>query len=424
MALMKGCLVLMAICGLCSCANMNSQVAEEAFAKTLQIENYLHEEAFASQELPISLDSNDLLTLPQTTKRYLDQYVIGLKTERERYEALRAWVFDRFSDYQYDASETLTISNLINDRKINCLSFSNLFVAAARYVGVPAQVQLVYAPPYWDVASGVWVVNQHVNVYGDIHLEKNDRTVISDSTWYFNRNHIYYTYPSEKLSTKPQSTQRYIADLNRAVVSVPFKTRDINDQQLLSLFYNNKASEAIQSKQLAKAYAYLKAALNADRSLASIWNNLGVLYQQQNHLEWAKQVYLVANQLDENAYSSKTNLANVYFALGEFEKAEELEQEIADYRDANPYYHYALGEQSFEDQELQMAAKHFQQSVELKHNEQLFYYALAKTHVMLGNNDKVAENLKSARLYAKGAEKRRYSNKLKQFEQAVAAAKH
>ncbi len=422
---MKKWVLLLLINSLCSCAIIGKQNSGPFLSalelNTLLQQKLLHDDLFFDRDLHPVIETIDLLTLPQATKNYLDRYVVGLPTEHQRYEALRQWVFDRFSGYQYDATETLSISNLVNDRKINCLSFSNLFIAAARYVDIPAQAQLVFAPPYWDAVNGAWVVNQHVNVYGDIKVEKNSPVVISDSTWHMNRNDIYYSPWNGSSVNKYRATQRYIADLNRAVVSVPFKTQAINDLQLLALFYNNKASEAIQHNQLSLAYAYIKAALKSDLLLSSVWNNLGVLYQRQNQLDLARQVYQVAIQLDDNAHSSKSNLSNVYLSLGELQKAEALEREVTAYREANPYYHYSLGEQSLAIDEYSTAADHFYKAIELKHNEQLFYYALAKTQIGLGNYHLVAENLKNARVFAKGSEKRRYSNKLKQFEQAIAA---
>ena len=50
-------------------------------------------------------------------------------------------------------------------------SFSNLFVAAARYADVPANFQLVDSPPQWDINNKTWVLAQHINVSGIVRRE-------------------------------------------------------------------------------------------------------------------------------------------------------------------------------------------------------------------------------------------------------------
>ena len=387
------------------------------------LSEYWLDDLFPLENQTADLSGSAIFELPESTKRFLDHYVLPIEAEHERFLALRQWVFEQFSRYEYDANQTVSVSELVNTRKINCLSFSAMFVAAARYVDIPADFQLVYAPPYWDLESDTWIVNQHINVYGDIKVPRSNLVVINEfHNFRFSDEYLYglgVSIPRSRGSTR----QRYIADINRAVVSIPFSTRPLNENQVKALFYNNQAVEHLNTGELTVAYHHIKLALQQDRSLSAVWNTLGVLYQRLGQLAMAEKAYLAAIDLGEDILSAQSNLAIIYRATNRAWEAEQLQTAIADHRHNNPYFHYALGEKSMQEGDPNGASSHFKQAIKLKHNEEIFYYALAKAEVKLGEYDNVEKNLKQARIYAKGEGKNKYRNKLEAFTEAVASAR-
>lgn len=371
----------------------------------------------ALAELP-SIEQPNLFELPASYRQDLDRIIASTDSEHERYKKMRAWIYRHFRDFDFDVTETYSLGQLNTNRKINCLSFSAMFVAAARYVDVPADFQLVLAPPYWDKNGDNWINNQHINVTGSVEVGED----------YINQslNNInpadYLGLPSEYLWSPRHGSQlsgalRYTADINPAVLSINSGREKISDQQVISLFYSNKSIEALLDQELPLAYVYTKHALEADPDSSIAWNNLGVLYARVDRQDLSIAAYERAIALDDNMYSAKSNLANSFRSSGQQLQAELIEQEIESFRNQNPYYHSALAEDSIAAGELDDAMEHLQEAVAYKRNEHFFYHQLAIVNQQLGDREAVIENLDRARRYARGSEKARFAGKLKALEE-------
>ncbi|PCI74807.1 MAG: hypothetical protein COB20_14420 [SAR86 cluster bacterium] len=369
------------------------------------------------EELP-SIDQANLFELPERYQQDLDRIIASTDSEYERYRKMRSWLYRHFRDYDFDVTETYSLSQLNTNRKINCLSFSVMFVAAARYVDVPADFQLVLAPPYWDKDGNNWINNQHINVTGSLELDDSylndlfDDFKLSDP-----RNMPAVVVRSYATSPFQSSSRRYTADINPAVLSINSGRKRITEQQVVSLFYSNKSIEALLDQDLPLAYVYTKQALEADPDSSIAWNNLGVLYARVGRQDSSMAAYERAIELDDNMYSAKSNLANSFRASGQQLQAESIEQEIESFRNQNPYYHSALAEGSISAGDYQDAMDHLQEAVGHKRNEHFFYHQLAIVNQQMGDREAVIENLNRARRYARGSEKARFAGKLKALEE-------
>lgn len=370
---------------------------------------------FALEEAP------DFLRLPDHYQQELDRSILPLEDKFERYRRLRRWVYRKFEDYEFDVTETYSLTELNNNRKINCLSFSALFVAAARYVDVPADFQLVFAPPYWDKQNDSWINNQHINVTGFLsNSDKLDlrKGVGAPTQSYYNVN------PGDFVTLLPNddsgnSDFRYVVDINPAIVSVRIKREIIDERHVLSLFYSNKSIEKLLQEDLGAAYQYGKAAIEAYPESALAWNNLGVLYNRVDQPDLATRAFERAIELDSGALSAKSNLARLYSDKGMPEQAAMLEQEVTAFRNQNPYYHSALAEESYAEGDLGTAKTRLENAIERKHNEFYFYHQLAIVNQQLGDMDSVFNNLRLARRHARGEERARFAGKLRQLEELL-----
>lgn len=370
------------------------------------------------EELP-SIDQPNLFDLPANYQQDLDRIIASTDSEHERYTKMRSWIYRHFRDYDFDVTETYSLGQLNTNRKINCLSFSAMFMAAARYVDVPADFQLVLAPPYWDKNGDNWINNQHINVTGNVAVGED-----YNADQRFKRNSVVDPLNSSSHfvwsvvgASGFSGSLRYTADINPAVLSINSGRKRITEQQVVSLFYSNKSIEALLDKDLPLAYVYTKHALEADPDSSIAWNNLGVIYARVDRQDFSVAAYRRAIELDDKMYSAKSNLANSYRASGQEQQAELIEEEIESFRNQNPYYHSALAEGSIAAGDFQDAIEHLQEAVAHKRNEHFFYHQLAIVNQQLGDREAVIENLNRARRYARGTEKSRFSGKLKALEE-------
>lgn len=334
----------------------------------------------------------DLYWLPPAMTRELERDIASLPSQEQRYRALRRWAFDQADRYEYDPGTTAAPADLAAVGRINCFSFSVLFVAAARQVGLPAEVQLVYSPPNWDIDADNWILNQHINVTGSFRSARSPAVSVGPTA----------TGSTGSMIRKGKnSAEQYVVDLNPDIVINAHRTERLAEHQVLARFYGNKAAEALVAGDHELAYRYSRTALAVDPASAVVWTNLGVLYAWSERPELARGAYNLAIDVDDDADSARNNLALLYRRLGEDEQAEALEQVIRARRNRNPYYHHLLGRKSVRSGNYPDAVSHFEDAIRRKRDEPVFYLALAEAQLALDEPDEARDALDRARRHVK-----------------------
>ena len=376
-------------------------VAQQAMAASRE---RLVSEAPGKETVLAPLTPEQFLSLPEEYRRELDAQVMIHEREPDRYEALRKWAFDDIQEqFDYDPAFTSPIDELDESGRINCFSFSNLFVAAARYAEIEAHFQLVDSPPEWDMNQDTWLVSQHINVTGEVvrKLTDKERRYLRELS----------RETGSRIRTRPKADMltSYVADLNPDIAVDSYRARIITDQQALSLFYSNRSVERLLRGEDDTAFQLGQLAVLADDQSGTAWNNMGGLYSRGGRLEEARDAYVTALALDPDAESPANNLERVYRRLGDVEKADAMARRIAANRAKNPYYHYAMGESMLARGDLEDAQDHFEDAIDRKDDERLFYYALADTQIRTGRYRRASRNLEAAKEHSSNRDLWRYN---------------
>src|SRR5690606_22445049 len=139
---------------------------------------------------------------------------------------------------------TNTPQQAFDTGQVNCVSFTFLYVAMARHLGLDARVNEVDIPPSWDLREReAFLFLRHVNA--KIRLGINDYLVL---------------------------------DLEMERYSPAFAQRLISENRAAAQFYNNRGMELLVDKQLESSFLYLRKALQLDDQQSYIWSNLGTFY--------------------------------------------------------------------------------------------------------------------------------------------------
>ncbi len=110
----------------------------------------------------------DVLAMDQDMLRFLDKHVNQKhRSTLKLHELLYAIITEGSFGLEYDEI-TRTAQETFEARLGNCLSFTNLFVAMAREVGLEVSYQEVDIPPSWSMAGDTYELNRHVNVFVDL----------------------------------------------------------------------------------------------------------------------------------------------------------------------------------------------------------------------------------------------------------------
>jgi tetratricopeptide (TPR) repeat protein len=262
---------------------------------------------------------------------------------------------------EYNEALTRTVSGTFHERRGNCLSFTMLFIALARDSGLHARYQLVDVPPQWNLDSDLVVIANHVNAVIDSRTDKD-----------------------------------LVVDFNRTNFHGDFVTHRIDDAYAAALFYTNLGAEAMLRRDYPQSFTLLREAVHARADVAPPWVNLGVLYGRQGLYEYAEASYLRALQIAPQERSALANLAGIYEALGDTQRAAEYRERVRRYQDINPYYHYARAQKAYHDKQYEDTLAELRHAIRLRSDESVFYALQGQALTSLGREGDAAKSFARA----------------------------
>ena len=227
-----------------------------------------------------------LLAMTEEMQEYLSQTVPQGLSKRQRvvalYHALRA---PGLLGVEYQRGANVTAQQAFQQGEANCLGFSNLFVATARSLGLPARYQLVNQQPEWSQRGDYVEKALHINVIVPISRD-----------------------------------QQFVVDISPRPVTG--RTASVSDRQAAALFYNNQGSTALVAGDKRLAYEYYVKAIVAAPEMEMLWVNLAVLLRQNDQADAALAIYQHVLSMDPDFRSAHYNLAILYQQQGNSERAD------------------------------------------------------------------------------------------------------
>lgn len=330
------------------------------------------------------LDSVDVLALSEDMHAFLDQHVNrNLGRTLKLHELLYAIITEGSFGLEYDEI-TRTAQETFNARLGNCLSFTNMFVAMAREIGIKATYQEIDIPPSWSREGDVYMLTRHVNVV--IELGGGGMREV---------------------------------DFNIDDFQSSYDRRLISDERALAHYYSNIGAEYLQKDRRLDALRYFRKAVAIDDRFAPAWSNLGVLFSQAGHLDYAASAYLQALAINPGELVAMSNLGQLYTYQGQTELAQLYIQQSNRHRMQNPYYRYHLAHTAFLNKDYESAIKHLKYSLRKRKNEDTFYFLLGLSYLQKGDETSAHRWLEKAeQVAADDGLKRNYHNKIEKLLEA------
>jgi tetratricopeptide (TPR) repeat protein len=334
--------------------------------------------AVGAQDPVADVAGENILGLTPEMTAFLDEHI-----DRDANSAtvldqlLRALMGSGQFQLIYD-DRTRTAQQTFRDRRGNCLSFTTLFIAMARNLGLDASYQEVEIPPDWSLFGQSFVLSRHVNVF--LRL-RHGETGLVDFNFY-------------------DRSTRYEGEV-------------ISDRRAHAHYFNNIGAEHMLAGDTPRALLNFFASIGEDRSFAPAWANLGVLYQREGYPEYAEAAYRAALQAERPGLAAMSNLANLYEQEGEAELAERYRERVRRHRMRNTYYRYYLASEAFASGEYSLAIRHLEHAIRQQRRDGRFYALLSSSHLMLGEHAAARRWMKKAAEVAeRSSDRQRYQNKL------------
>lgn len=347
----------------CSCVATSPRQPDRA-AGVIEAAMLLDASPLAEQSTDQYIAPLDMLKMSPEMIAFLDVHVNRKTNQDEQLAELIYAIIggDRFL-LAYDDS-TSTAEGAFNNKRGNCLSFTNMFIAMARHLGLKAKYQEVAIPPDWSMSGQSYLFSQHVNVL---------------------------------VETRHSSmTTSRIVDFNAIRVSGLDVTRVISDRRARAHYFSNIGVEHMLAGDTARAFANFRASLREDDTFSSAWANLGNLYRREGYLNYAEVAYEEALRNDQENLIAMSNLANLYLEQEKTALAEQYLAKVQSHRMKNPYYRYQLAHTAFADGNYQSAIDHLLYASRMKKNEEKFCVLLSMSYLMSGNRDEAERWMRKA----------------------------
>ncbi len=351
----------------------------------------------------------EILSIDDNIKKLIDEKTEGIVDPQKRLVALTKLLVKYVKyDTVSDLYGVKTAQQTFDTGTGNCLSFSNLFVAATRHTGLVAKFSEIPTLPNWSRDGEILFFTKHIGAAAVIHNTFTQmiqlRTTDEQGTFVTVDESIrYYFSPSE-------------LDPENARVTA-FGYEAISDRRAFAQYYNNVGSKHLAEGNAKDAYRYFVKAIKIDPDLSYAWSNLGVVYKKNLQFEAAEAAYLqglsVTHGLrDTSLLSIMNNLAHLYDTKGDMENARFYKAQVTAFREKNPYYQYAAGKTAYQDALYERSIGFFRDAIRLKKNEHLFYYGLALAYLKTGDIKKAEANMNQAITYALDVNKKSFYQKV------------
>jgi Flp pilus assembly protein TadD len=258
----------------------------------------------------------------------------------------------------YSALTTQLPQDTFQSAQANCLSFTLLYVALARHLGINVDVYDVEIPPSWDMRNRKsFIFLRHVNA----------------------RVPLRHDYSQ---STKSESV---VIDLEMRRYSAYYPQHAISDALTAAQYYSNRGMELLSEGKTADAFLYLRKALQQSDQQSYLWNNLGSIYNQQNILHEAEVLYVHGLTVKPDDLSIMNNLSGLYRKMGNIKQYEYYRQLTQRHRQANPYYQYMLSLSDLDNGNLEGALHFIKRAIAREKNDERFYALAATIYEKLGD---------------------------------------
>lgn len=325
-----------------------------------------------------ALPETDILELNPEMIEFLDHHVDeNLGDYSKLRQLLHVIIGDGNFNLIYD-DQTRTAVETFRDRRGNCLSFTNMFIAMARHLGLNAEFQEVEIPPDWSLDGQSFVLSRHINVYID---EGPGINQVVD----FNIDDLKSSYDMERIS----------------------------DDRARAHYFNNIGVERMLADNNVEALGYFGRAIESEHGFAPVWINLGVLYRRQGFPVYAEASYLQAIRVESRNMVAMSNLASLYEQQGDLALADQYRKRVNRHRLRNPFYRYKLAREAYDAARYKDAIDHLKVAVRQQKNVDSFYFLLGLSYFKMGDEKAGQRWLsKAMETVGKGSLKRAYHHKL------------
>jgi Flp pilus assembly protein TadD len=311
--------------------------------------------SFAPPSRPV--DASDLFTLSPEMRAYLhgSEFASALHSMGKQRGLLEALYTKGKLKLDYDAAYTRNAAETFRDRAGNCMSLVIMTAAFAKELNIPVRYQSVDMES-WSRNGDFYLLSGHVNIM------LGSRTTMSD------------VMPEQVL----------VVDFLGTPQADRWGTHLLGEDQIVSMFQNNRAAEALVDGRLDDAYWWARAAVARHPASAMPLNTLAVIYERHGDKPMAERVYRAALQREPENLTTLRNLQPVLAALGKTDEAQAIAKRLASMEPVPPFQYFHQGVAAYQERQYGKARDLFRREIKRAPYNDEFHFWLGATYLQLG----------------------------------------
>lgn len=327
------------------------------------------DQAFGPPSQPVSTDQ--LFALTPAMRSYLHSARFRKRLEdKGKIRGLLEALYEKGElKLEYDSTVTRTAAQTFDARAGNCLSLVIMTAAFAKELGMVVRFQSVDVDDTWSRSASLYLVSSHVN------LALGPRPV-SDL--------LHIGAEPEELTT---------IDFLPPPDAARFRTRPLTEQDIVTLYMNNRAAESLVMGHVDDAYWWARNAVARPDAPVVAFNTLGVVYQQHGDMQLAERVYRAALERDPENLVVMQNLVPVLKANGKAAESVAMAGRIGRLDPHPPFQYFDDGMRAFRSGDFARAKDLFAREVERAPYNDEFHFWLAMACLRLGEPQLAREQL-------------------------------
>jgi Tfp pilus assembly protein PilF len=322
---------------------------------------------FAPPSGPV--DARDLFTLSPAMRAYLNSHSFQshLRNKGSRHGLVDALYSKSDLKIEYESRMTRTASQTYEARVGNCLSLVVMTAAFAKDLGMKVRYQSVDVENVWTRSGDLFMASAHINIALGNRI-----------------NDIQNGYDVDRA---------LVVDFLPPADASKFRTRELEEEDVIALYQNNRAAEALVQGQLDQAYWWARAAVTTRPRAVEPLNTLGVIYQRHGDLMLAEQSYRAALEREPENLAVLRNLQPLLLDLGRPAEAQELAKRIASIEPYPPYHFFDKGMVALKAGDFDEARDLFAREVKRAPYNDEFRFWLGIAHLRLGKLGDAREHI-------------------------------
>lgn len=344
---------------LAGCASVDRQVPPESL---------FADQAFAAPAAPVTTDQLFALTPQMRTYLHSTRFRKRLQEKGNIHGLLEALYEKGELKLEYDSTMTRTAAQTFDARAGNCLSLVIMTAAFAKELGMIVRFQSVDVDETWSRTASLYLVSSHVN------LALGTKPVVD----------ILHTGEPEQLTT---------IDFLPPPEAARFHTHPLTQEDIVTLYMNNRAAESLVMGRIDDAYWWARAAVARPEAPTAAFNTLAVVYQQHGDMALAERVYRAALDRDPDNLVVMQNLVPVLQENGKAAESVALAARIARLDPHPPFQYFDDGMRAFRSGDFAKAKELFAREVERAPYNDEFHFWLAVACLRLGEPQLAREQL-------------------------------